>query len=354
MSHRGCGPVLALCLLAGACAPGRETAGQGTPAPELTPLATDPSGAPRPTSPAEDAHPFPTPGFLDIPTPFPEAVADWRPPPYAVPWSLRPEDHFYFSRPIPSGEVNWPNPSHRYGGTYFGEQSTHTGVDIGAEAGTPVLASAAGEVMWTGYGLYRGIPDPEDPYGLAIAIRHDFGHDGLPLYTVYAHLETSLVWRGQLVEGGEVIGSVGNTGHTTGPHLHFEVRLGENYYFSTRNPELWVVSPEGWGVLAGRVLDTYGKPLPEQLIRVSSVETGQVWEVRTYATNTVVADAVYRENFVLGDLPAGPYQVDIDLRGLRQTAWLFVLPGQTNFLVFQGSRGFLIEPTPTPSSFAFR
>jgi murein DD-endopeptidase MepM/ murein hydrolase activator NlpD len=100
--------------------------------------------------------PFPTPGFSGARAPDTETVADWRPPPYPVPWSLRPEDHFYFARPIPSGEINWPNPIHRYGSTYFGEQSTHTGVDIGAELSTPVLASAAGEVVWTGYGLYRG------------------------------------------------------------------------------------------------------------------------------------------------------------------------------------------------------
>ena len=353
MSPQGFGYVLAFGLLAGACAPVREGPGPDAPPPELAPVATELPATPQPASAAEGAGPLPTPGFLDLPTPFPEAVADWRPPPYPVPWSLRPEDHFYFSRPIPSGEVNWPHPQYRYGGTFFGEESTHTGVDLGAERGTPVLAVAPGEVVWTGYGFYRGRPDPNDPYGLAVAIRHDFGYDGDQLFTVYAHLSRSDVWRGQLVEAGQVIGTVGDTGHASGPHLHFEVRLGENYYFSTRNPELWVVPPEGWGVLAGRVADNYGRPLAEKVVKVTSVESGQVWEVWTYAKDTVVSDAVYGENFVLGDLPAGPYQVDIVFNGL-QSAWLFVLPGQTNFLVFQGTRGFLIEPTPTPSSHAFR
>jgi len=353
MSPPRLGAVLALGLLAGACAPGREATAPGPPPPEPAPAAADPSATPWPTSAAKGAQPFPTPGFSDIPTPFPDAVADWRPPPYPVPWSLRPEDHFYFSRPIPSGEVNWPHPQYRYGGTFFGEESTHTGVDLGAERGTPVLASAPGEVVWTGYGFYRGRADPNDPYGLAVAIRHDFGYDGEQLYTVYAHLSRSDVWRGQLVDAGQIIGTVGDTGHASGPHLHFEVRLGENYYFSTRNPELWVVPPEGWGVLAGRILDSYGRPLAEKVVKVTSVDTGQVWEVWTYAKDTIVSDAVYNENFVLGDLPAGPYQIDVAFNG-RQSAWLFVLPGQTNFLVFQGSRGFLIEPTPTPSAHAFR
>jgi len=347
------GLILAIALLVGACAPAAEVPGPGTPLPETTPEEPNSPSEPVATIGA-DASRLSAPGFVQASTAFPDAVAGWRPPPYSVPWALRPEDHFYFSRPIPSGEVNWPHPRFRYGGTFFGEESTHTGVDLGAKRDTPVLAAGSGEVVWTGYGFYRGIPDEEDPYGLAIAIRHDFGYEGQPLYTVYAHLTTSVVWRGQLVEGGQVIGTVGDTGHASGPHLHFEVRLGENYYFSTRNPELWTAPPEGWGVLAGRVLDTYGRPLAEQVVRVTSVDTGQEWEVWTYALGTVVSDAVYNENFVLGDLPAGPYQVDIDFQGLIKTAWLFVLPGQTTFLVFQGTSGFRIEPTPTPSALVSR
>jgi murein DD-endopeptidase MepM/ murein hydrolase activator NlpD len=94
------------------------------------------------------------------------------------------------------------------------------------------------------------VEDLTDPYGLAVALRHDFGYDVRRLYTVYAHLESTLVWPGQRVEAGEQIGSVGDTGRATAPHLHFEVRLGENRYFDTRNPELWMVPAEGWG--AGR------------------------------------------------------------------------------------------------------
>ena len=346
------GLLLALGLLAGACAPAAGAPEPSTPPPEPAATESGPLSTALPTI-ASEVGPLSAPAFAEASTSFPDAVAGWRPPPYPIPWALRPEDHFYFSRPIPSGEVNWPHPRFRYGGTFFGEESTHTGVDLGAKRDTPVLAAGSGEVVWTGYGLYRGVPDPEDPYGLAIAIRHDFGYQGETLYTVYAHLATSDVWRGQLVEDGQVIGTVGETGHASGPHLHFEVRLGENYYFSTRNPELWMVPPEGWGVLAGRVLDNRGRPLPEQVVKVTSVDTGQEWEVWTYALGTVVSDSVYNENFVLGDLPAGPYQVDIEF-GRRQTAWLFVLPGQTNFLVFRGDSGFRIEPSPTPSAHVSR
>jgi murein DD-endopeptidase MepM/ murein hydrolase activator NlpD len=268
-----------------------------------------------------------------------------------VPLALRAEDHFYFLRPIPSGNVNWPHPSYRYGGTFYGEQSIHTGVDLGAARGTDVLAAAAGEVVWAGYGLYRGEYDPTDPYGLAIAIRHDFGYQGEELYTVYGHLSRVDVWQGQRVSSGEVIGAVGNTGHASGDHLHFEVRLARNRYFETRNPELWMVPPEGWGVLAGRVLDSWGRPLPEVKIQIESLESGLVREVFTYAKETVHPDEVYKENFVISDLPSGPYEVRFDYLGKRHAMQIFIDPGLTSLITFRGRNGFQGEVNPSVPSF---
>lgn len=269
---------------------------------------------------------------------------DWRPPLYKPPLVLRPEDHFYFTRPIPSGEVNWSHPFYRYGNTHFGESSIHTGVDMGADLGTPVLAAGSGEIIWVGYGLYSGAYDADDPYGLAVAIRHDFGHLSQILFTVYGHMLTTEVWPGQRVEMGDVIGTVGNSGHSTGPHLHFEVRLGENRYFGTRNPELWMVPPEGWGVMAGRVLDTPGRTLKEYLVQIFSLDTDDTWRVWTYAEGTVFSDELYGENFAISDLPAGPYEIRIDYLGVRHTAQIYVYPGMTNFFVFNGRNGFTVEP----------
>lgn len=296
-------------------------------------------------SPAASA----TPLAVELPTTSPVPDLDWRPPPYPVPLAIRPQDHFYFNRPVPSGDVNWPNPNYRYGSTLFGEMSIHTGVDLGAERNTSVLAAGPGEVVWVGYGLYRGVEDETDPYGLAIAIRHDFGYQGQPLYTVYAHLESISVWLGQHVESGDLLGTVGDTGHAEGTHLHFEVRIGGNRYFNTCNPELWLVPPEGWGVLAGRVMNTSGIPLPEQLVQLRSLESDQVWNVWTYAQDTTIhPDAFYQENFVISDLPAGPYEVRIDFVGRSFTSRFFLYPGQTNVLYFQGRNGFSIHPLATP------
>lgn len=281
-----------------------------------------------------------TPVRFVYPTPGPLHGPDWRPPPYQAPMALRPEDHFYFRRPIPSDQVNWPHPEYRYGNTFFGELAVHTGVDLGADFGTPVLASGSGEIIWTGYGLFRGFENLEDPYGLAIAIRHDFGYKGEYLYTVYAHLSEINVWLGQHVEAGEHIGKVGNTGHSSGPHLHFEVRLGSDDYFSTVNPELWIVPPEGWAILAGRVTNTYGLLLNEFIIEITNLETERVWNVWTYAPTVVNSDENFDENFVISDLPAGPYEIRIVYYGVSFRTQMYLYPGQTNTLDFRGWKGF--------------
>lgn len=289
-----------------------------------------------------------TPLPVMFPTVAPSEELDWRPPPYPAPWALRAEDHYFFWRPIPSGQVNWPHPFYRYGSSYFGESAIHTGVDLGADRGAPVLAAGSGEVVWIGYGLYRGIEDTSDPYGLAVAIRHDFGYQGQELYTVYAHLQSIYVWDGQYVEAGEQLGTVGSTGDSDGPHLHFEVRLGENRYFDTRNPELWVVPPEGWAVLAGRVTDTYGNLLSEFPIKIQSLETDKKWEVWTYVLTTIHPDDFYNENFVISDLPAGPYKISIDFAGRAYVAYLTLYAGETNFVLFRGTKGLVVHPTATP------
>jgi len=86
----------------------------------------------------------------------------------------------------------------------------HWGIDIAAEVGTPVLSSAPGVVAFTGW--YAG-------YGRTVYIDHGDGWT-----TLYGHLSEIVVPVGQLVGRGDEIGAVGNSGRSTGPHLHFEIR----------------------------------------------------------------------------------------------------------------------------------
>lgn len=92
-----------------------------------------------------------------------------------------------------------------------GDQRFHSGVDIGAPEGTPVLASYSGTVATA---------DTLGGYGLAVVLQHNDGAQD----TLYAHLSEILVRPGEKVEQGSVIGRVGSTGLSTGPHLHFELR----------------------------------------------------------------------------------------------------------------------------------
>jgi murein DD-endopeptidase MepM/ murein hydrolase activator NlpD len=87
----------------------------------------------------------------------------------------------------------------------------HTGTDIGAPLGTPVLAAYAGEVA---------VADWQGGYGLMVSLLHEEGKQE----SRYAHLSEIYVQPGQWVEQGTVIGRVGSTGYSTGPHLHFEWR----------------------------------------------------------------------------------------------------------------------------------
>ena len=93
----------------------------------------------------------------------------------------------------------------------------NNGVDIGASQGTGVVAAASGRVILARSGGYNG------GYGSMIVIEHERG-----IQTLYAHLRAVYVTQGQMVTQGQVIGEVGNTGRSTGPHLHFEVRGAKN------------------------------------------------------------------------------------------------------------------------------
>ncbi|MSO38069.1 MAG: hypothetical protein EXQ69_07450 [Acidimicrobiia bacterium] len=93
----------------------------------------------------------------------------------------------------------------------YGDRRLHAGIDIDAPHGAPVRAAADGTVVIAGY---------QTGYGNTVVIDHGGG-----LATLSAHLSVISVSAGQTVSGGQLVGAVGNTGNSTGPHLHFEVRI---------------------------------------------------------------------------------------------------------------------------------
>ena len=121
------------------------------------------------------------------------------------------------------GKLGWPCPSSSritsgYGyRILFGVRDFHTGIDIGATMGSNICAAESGTVILANYGWNGG-------YGNYIIINHGNG-----ITTRYAHASKLYVTAGQTVTKGQVIAAVGTTGNSTGPHLHFEVRINGSH-----------------------------------------------------------------------------------------------------------------------------
>ena len=91
----------------------------------------------------------------------------------------------------------------------------HKGIDFSTwRSGDPIMATASGQVVNVSY---------DNSFGNQVIIKHNHG-----IYTRYAHLQSHRVTKGQYVEQGDIIGTIGNTGISTGPHLHYEVHIGSD------------------------------------------------------------------------------------------------------------------------------
>lgn len=96
-----------------------------------------------------------------------------------------------------------------------GQWYIHKGLDISTyRSGDPVISTANGQVVTVTY---------DASFGNYVIIQHKYGY-----YTRYAHMQSVRVKTGQFVSQGEVIGTIGNSGVSTGPHLHYEVHIGSD------------------------------------------------------------------------------------------------------------------------------
>ncbi|MBI4347623.1 MAG: M23 family metallopeptidase [Elusimicrobia bacterium] len=128
-----------------------------------------------------------------------------RPKPKAEPKPAPPGWNGTFDSPLRAGVITSPF------GVDRGDHR-HTGLDIAAGSGTPILASAPGTVIhaaWTG------------GYGNLVIVRH-----GESVTTYYAHASAFKARKGDAVRQGQTVALVGSTGNSTGPHVHFEIRVG--------------------------------------------------------------------------------------------------------------------------------
>jgi murein DD-endopeptidase MepM/ murein hydrolase activator NlpD len=128
-----------------------------------------------------------------------------------------------------TGRFSWPVPNFYKVSSRFGPRGRkhHDGIDIPAPKGTPIIAVDTGVVIYSDNGI-RG-------YGNMIVIAH-----GDDIFTVYAHNKSNKVDKGDRVDKGQLIAQIGNTGRSTGPHLHFEIRVKNK----VRNPAQFLSKSE--------------------------------------------------------------------------------------------------------------
>lgn len=284
-----------------------------TPLLENTPVAT--STIPPPSATSTFVVPSPAPTSTVTPQICDATISDF----------CIVDGNFIFQNPLKTSLLDSLSRSYGYGSTDEGKRDPHHGVDFNAANGAPVLAAADGTVVFAGIEKERIHSLREDFYGNFVVIRH--AND---LYTLYAHFSQILVETGQEVKAGEIIGAVGDTGAANGPHLHFEVRRGENGedYFSTENPELWLIPHEGTGTLSITLQTNSEKNRVIPLVVSHYVDASAnpifIYYILSYANSF----EYNTEDAVLSNAPSGRYRITFnDNDGLHER-WVDIEAGK--------------------------
>lgn len=217
---------------------------------------------------------------------------------------------FRILRPVP--DTIQTNGSYLFGEPrYLDPANAHRGIDILIRWDT-VYSATNGTVYFVGYNPLDTVGGYEaDGAGNYIVIRSQYA--GRWIYIYYMHLQRPLVNTSDLVLTGQPIAISGNTGRSTGAHLHFEIRMDYPSSGSrrTRNPELWCAI-SGMGAIYGTVpnapnssrVDIFPDPKPRPPYTTFSYAL-------TYNFNDpyIGSDEVYKENYAIGDVKPGTYTI---------------------------------------------
>ncbi|MFL7837491.1 MAG: M23 family metallopeptidase [Candidatus Promineifilaceae bacterium] len=303
-----------------------------TDPPSFALVEVEPSGTPAKSETAVNASMPTTAAATATAEPSPTPLPTFTPP--ALPFTS-PNEHYWLRRPIAEGGTVWTDKAYPYGGTRGGTLRPHHGVEFYVPKGTEILAAASGTVIVAGTDTETIYGPHANFYGNLIVIQLDTPFLGQAVYNVYGHLSKILVAEGQHVEAQEVIALSGATGVADGAHLHFEVRVGENSYDSTRNPLLWLYPFPDHGTLAGRVVGPGGELVHGKQIFLRRIDASSKYaETTTYANadGELNADEGWSENFSFDDVAAGYYEVEVR-RGeekFREEVWIY--PYRTSFV----------------------
>lgn len=278
-------PTLALTL-----SPTHTAAPTQTPTPALTPTPAQ-TGTITPTSRAtEQLSSFPLP-----------------------PTTFEGDAHFYLGSPIQAGVAAFIASAYRYGSTGVEQRfAPHHGADFSAGAGVELVAVAPGTVYYAGSDAEILFGPQNDFYGNLVVIQLFDPWAGHVVYALTGHMDEVRVQTGQVVNAGEVIGTVGATGVALGPHPHLEVRLDfPESYWDTRNPELWLQPAGGAGAIAIRVTNSLGQYQPGMRVKLVCAD-GATRTLETYWYTGVNPDNVYGENAAT-QVPAGFCSAEVTL-----------------------------------------
>lgn len=249
-------------------------------------------------------------------------------------------DHYWLGLSFPSGSNQLYSPGYQFGSTAGGRYRIHHGVDTPNPAGTPVLAGAAGEVIHAGPDNPTLLGPYNNFYGNSVVIRLDqplITPEGeRDVYILYGHLLNVTVERGQRVQAGDFVGGVGMTGIAIGPHLHLEVRVGQNSYQHTLNPALWMRPLPNTGTVAVRLLSADGRTWPGARLGLLRYDANGGRWVRTIETypqqENIGPDPVWGENGALSNIPAGEYYIVGRINGEKVGQNISVRSGETTFV----------------------
>ena len=291
--------------------------------------------------PAEVAEP--EPALAPEPEPLPAEVYEGPTRAWSsfVPAPPEENDHFWVQSAFLGTEYNAvAAPSYQFGSTGGGRYRPHHGIDIANPWGTPVMAGTTGTV------IHAGLDDPivQGPYpnfyGNTVVIQLErklpVAGGELNAFLLYGHLSRVTVEVGQRVEPGDIVGEVGMTGIAIGPHLHVEMRVGENTYQNSVNAYLWLKPAPGDGAVAVRLITADGRSWPAARLTLARFEDGRaVWGrmIETYRDDENIGpNPAWGENGAMGDVPAGYYVLVGNVNGEAVRAEFFVRDGQTTFV----------------------
>jgi len=315
-----------------------------TPLPSITPAPTfTPSPTAKATAIVAQGLPCPV-----IPPEKPDYLSYYLAPnpwPYPDPSVSPPAFPLVDPLPFAARNVGYP-----YGSDGSGRYLLHNGLDMAHDEDEFAVAAADGTVIVARDDVDEMFGWRCDWYGQLVIIQLDEAFQGEPVYLLYGHVSDVQVKEGQRVRRGDPIAREGAAGVATVPHLHFEVRVGENAFDATRNPLLWIEPWPGSGIIAGRLLDTDGRPW--QGVTVTLIDRRgnapflNTWTYLDDPDHLIQPDLALGENFVFGPVEAGSYDLHVQVQGVEYRQRVDVSDGKlaTVEIVTEAYK----TPTPAP------